>query len=67
MAASIDDLPEKTPTHPGEVLADCMQRRRRSVPETASLLGIATAELARILAGEASLSPTIAVHLEHIG
>ena len=61
------DDDDKLPPHPGEVLIDWMQGRQQSLRETASLLGIATAELARLLAGEAPLSPKVAVHLEHIG
>ena len=55
------------PPHPGEILEDWVSGKRVDKTDIAALLCISIPELERVLAGDAPLSPTMAVRLEHIG
>ena len=54
------------PPHPGEVVLDgCLADT--PVPVAANLLGIAPADLARVLDGRAGITPDLAIRMEGIG
>ena len=55
------------PAHPGEVLRDFMRANRKTIAETAGLLGASTSQVNRVLAGKVRMSATMAVRLERIG
>ena len=64
----MNDTTPRLPAHPGEVLRDWMRGNRKTITETAVLLGVSTSQLNRVLAGRVRLSATLAqVYQRSIG
>ena len=63
----MNDTTPQLPAHPGEVLRDWMRGNRKTIAETAVLLGVSTSQLNRVLAARVRLSATLAVRLERLG
>ncbi len=57
----------KNPPHPGTCIRDSVTESGWTVSETARRLGIPRQTLSRLINGNSSISPTIALALESIG
>ncbi len=53
----------KNPSHPGEIVRECIEGLELNVTEGAKALGVTRATLSRILNAKASISPEMAVRL----
>jgi antitoxin HigA-1 len=59
-----DEMPDREPTHPGELLReDVLQALRLSVSEAAQQLGVSRQTLHRIMAGTHPVTPEMALRL----
>ena len=60
-------MPMKYPPHPGRsILRDCIEPLGMSVAETALKLGMSVDQLARVIDGQAGISPSIATALDKL-
>ena len=57
----------RNPSHPGELIRDCMEATGWTVTECAEQLGVARHTFSRLLNGHAGVSPSMALALERIG
>lgn len=57
----------RNPSHPGELIRDCMEATGWTVTECAERLGVARHTLSRLVNGHAGVSPSMALALERIG
>ena len=57
----------RNPSHPGELIRDCMEATGWTVTEGAERLGVARHTLSRLVNGHAGVSPSMALALERIG
>lgn len=57
----------RNPSHPGELVRDCMEATGWTVTECAERLGVARHTLSRLVNGHAGVSPSMALALERIG
>lgn len=55
------------PSHPGEILRDCIAGHGATVTGTAQRLQVSRAKLNRILAGRGRIGPDTALALERLG
>jgi len=53
----------KNPSHPGEIIKDCLEGIELNVTKGAEALGVTRATLSRILNAKANVSPEMAVRL----
>lgn len=53
----------KNPSHPGEIVRECLEGMALNVTDGAKALGVTRAALSRLLNAKASLSPEMAVRL----
>lgn len=53
----------KNPSHPGEIIRECLEGTALNVTEGANALGVTRATLSRLLNAKASVSPEMAVRL----
>jgi addiction module HigA family antidote len=53
----------KNPSHPGELIRECLEGTNLNVTEGASALGVTRAALSRVINAKASVSPEMAVRL----
>jgi addiction module HigA family antidote len=53
----------KNPSHPGEIVRECLEGLQLSVTEGAAALGVTRTTLSRVLNGKAGISPEMAVRL----
>lgn len=53
----------KNPSHPGEIVRECLEGLKLSVTGGAAALGVTRATLSRILNARAGISPEMAVRL----
>ncbi len=53
----------KNPSHPGEIIRECLEGSNLNVTEGASALGVTRAALSRVINAKASISPEMAVRL----
>ena len=53
----------KNPSHPGEIVRECIEGLELNVTEGAKALGVTRAALSRVLNARASVSPEMAVRL----
>lgn len=56
-------MPMKNPSHPGEIVRQCLDELGLTVTDGAKILGVTRATLSRLLNGRASVSPEMAVRL----
>ncbi len=54
----------KNPSHPGDLIRDCLDALKVNVTEAAKALGVTRAALSRILNHRAGISPEMALRLE---
>lgn len=59
-------MPMKNPPHPGRGLKADIQGLNLSIARTAEALGVGRSRLHRVLAGEAAISPELALRLETV-
>ena len=57
-------MPMKNPPHPGRGLRDDFEALGLSVAQAAEALGVSRAQLHRVVSGESSISPELALRLE---
>lgn len=57
-------MPMKKPTHPGEIVRDCLDELAVNVTDGAKALGVTRATLSRLLNCKAGISAEMAVRLE---
>lgn len=60
-------MPMHNPSHPGELIRDCLEAKGWTVSECAAQLGVARHTLSRLLNGHAGISPAMAISLERLG
>ncbi len=60
-------MPMHNPSHPGELIRDCLEAKGWTVSECAAQLGVARHTLSRLLNGPAGISPAMAISLERLG
>ena len=53
------------PAHPGEIIREALQAERWTVTEAAVRLGVTRQTLSRVVNGRASVSPRLALALDH--
>ncbi|MEQ1704854.1 MAG: HigA family addiction module antitoxin [Rickettsiales bacterium] len=53
----------KNPSHPGEIIRECIEGSNLNVTEAANVLGVTRAALSRVVNAKASVSPEMAVRL----
>ncbi len=56
-------MPMKDPSHPGEIIRECLDGLALNVTEGAAALGVTRTTLSRVLNGKANVSPEMAVRL----
>ena len=56
-------MPMKNPSHPGEIIKDCLESMKLNVTEVSTALGVTRTTLSRVLNGKAGVSPEMAVRL----
>ena len=54
----------KNPTHPGDIIRDCLDELGVNVTDGAKALGVTRAALSRVLNRKAAVSPEMAVRLQ---
>lgn len=57
-------MPMKNPAHPGSLIRDNIDELGLSVAEAANGLGVTRQQLYKVIAGESSVTPEMAVRLE---
>jgi addiction module HigA family antidote len=57
-------MPMKNPPHPGRLIKDEIEALGLSVAQAAAGLGVTRQQLYRVISGECSISPEMAVRLE---
>jgi antitoxin HigA-1 len=53
----------KNPSHPGEIIRDCLDGSKLNVTQAAAALGVTRTTVSRILNGKASVSSEMAIRL----
>ncbi len=53
----------KNPSHPGEIIRECLEGTKLNVTEGAEALGVTRATLSRLLNAKSNVSPEMAVRL----
>ena len=53
----------KNPSHPGDIIRECLEGLKLNITEGANALGVTRAALSRVLNAKASVSPEMAVRL----
>jgi addiction module HigA family antidote len=57
-------MPMKNPPHPGRsIKVDCLEPLGLSITEGANILGVARSTLSRVINGQASITPEMAIRL----
>ena len=56
-------MPMKDPSHPGEIVRECLDGLKLNVTDAAAALGVTRTTLSRVLNGKAAVSPEMAVRL----
>lgn len=56
-------MPMKDPSHPGEIVRECLDGLKLNVTEGAEALGVTRTTLSRLLNGKAGVSPEMAMRL----
>ncbi len=56
-------MPMKDPSHPGDLIRECLDGLALNVTEGAAALGVTRTTLSRVLNGKAHVSPEMAVRL----
>jgi addiction module HigA family antidote len=57
-------MPMKNPAHPGRLIKDDLEALGVSIADAAKALGVSRMQLYRVVNGESSVSPDMAVRLE---
>lgn len=60
-------MPMLNPSHPGPMIRESLEAVGWTVKECAERLGVARESLSRVLNGNASVSPRLALALERVG
>lgn len=60
-------LAMKKPSHPGELVRECMKASGWTVTEAARQVGVGRPAFSRLINGRAGISPEMALALERIG
>jgi len=56
-------MPMKDPSHPGEIVRECLDELKLNVTDGAEALGVTRTTLSRLLNGKSGVSPEMAVRL----
>ena len=56
-------MPMRNPSHPGDIIRDCLDELKVNVTETAKALGVTRSALSRLINRRAGVSPEMALRL----
>jgi len=56
----------KNPSHPGEIIRDCLDELKLTVTDAATALGVTRVTLSRLLSAKTNVSPEMAVRLSKV-